>query len=155
MIEIDIYDETHTLDEEHFNTVRSVLETAADAEKIADGTEVSVTFVNDERIRALNHTYRNMDRPTDVLSFALQEEGEGETQIVGEEFPRTLGDIVISVPKAKEQAQEYNHSFMRELGFLAVHGFLHLCGYDHLTEEDERKMFSRQRELLERYGLTR
>lgn len=155
MIEIDIYDETHTLDEEHFKTVRNVLETAADAEKIADGTEVSVTFVNDERIRELNHTYRNMDRPTDVLSFALQEQGEEETQIVGEEVPRTLGDIVISVPKAKEQAESYNHSFLRELGFLAVHGFLHLCGYDHMTEEDERKMFSRQRELLERYGLTR
>ena len=155
MIEIDICDETHTLDEEHLETVRGVLETTADAEKIASGTEVSVTFVNDNRIRELNRTYRNIDRPTDVLSFALQEEGEGEVPIVGEEFPKTLGDIVISVPKAKEQAEGYNHSFMRELGFLAVHGFLHLCGYDHMTKEDERKMFSRQKEILKRYGLTR
>ena len=75
--------------------------------------------------------------------------------MVGADIPRVLGDIIISVPKAREQAVEYNHSVMRELGFLAVHGFLHLLGYDHLTKEDEKKMFERQKEILDGYGLER
>lgn len=155
MADIDLYDETGTLQEEHLETIRRLLAWAAENEKIQEGTEISVTFVNDERIHELNRTYRGIDRPTDVLSFALQEENEAEPKITGQEVPQTLGDIVISIPKAKEQAESYNHSFMRELGFLAVHGFLHLCGYDHMTEADERKMFSRQKELLESYGLQR
>ena len=81
--------------------------------------------------------------------------GEDEMQIIGDEMPRVLGDIVISIPKAHEQAEEYNHSFMRELGFLTVHGFLHLLGYDHETSEDEKEMFTRQKDILEQYGLSR
>ena len=76
-------------------------------------------------------------------------------EISGVDLPRILGDIIISVEKAHEQAEEYGHSFLRELGFLAVHGFLHLLGYDHMTEEDEKEMFRRQEEILENYGLTR
>ncbi|HEX7063941.1 MAG TPA: rRNA maturation RNase YbeY [Bacillales bacterium] len=154
MINIDIYDETGKLEEEQVEAVHRLLEIAADGEDIPDGAEVSVTFVDNEKIRELNRTYRNIDRSTDVLSFAFQEE-EMESKIVGAEVPQMLGDIVISVAKAEEQAKQYNHSFSRELGFLSVHGFLHLCGYDHMTEADEKRMFTRQEEFLERYGLKR
>ncbi|HET7657958.1 MAG TPA: rRNA maturation RNase YbeY [Bacillales bacterium] len=155
MLDIDIHDETGLVTEEQMNTIIQLLQASAESEKIPDETEVSVTFVDDERIRELNRTYRDLDKSTDVLSFALQEESEDELSIVGEGLPETLGDIIISVQRAKEQAVEYQHSFMRELGFLAVHGFLHLCGYDHMNEVDEKEMFSRQNELLESYGLKR
>lgn len=155
MMEIDIYDETGTLSEEMIGQIDGLLNVAASSELIEDGTEVSVTFVDDDRIHELNRTYRNIDRPTDVLSFALQEEGEGELKITGGDSPQTLGDIIVSIPRAKEQAESYNHSLLRELGFLVVHGFLHLCGYDHMTEADEQRMFSRQKEILESYGLQR
>ena len=85
----------------------------------------------------------------------MEELGEGEVELIGGEMPRVLGDIIISVPRAREQAKEYGHSFTRELGFLAVHGFLHLLGYDHMTAEDEKKMFTRQKDILNEYGLTR
>ena len=91
----------------------------------------------------MNRDYRQIDKPTDVLSFAMQEIGEGEIDILGEDLPLVLGDIVISVEKAKEQAKSYDHSLERELCFLALHGFLHLIGYDHMTKEDEQQMFSR------------
>ncbi|HEU5140008.1 MAG TPA: rRNA maturation RNase YbeY [Bacillales bacterium] len=154
MINIDISDETGILKEEHFEVVRHLIEMAADGEEIPDETEVSITFVDNDKIQELNRTYRNIDRSTDVLSFAFLED-ELETEIVGAEVPGMLGDIVISTTKAKEQADQYNHSFIRELGFLAVHGFLHLCGYDHMNDGDEKRMFSRQEEVLERYGLQR
>ncbi len=76
-------------------------------------------------------------------------------EIVGAEMPRMLGDIIISIERTKEQAEEYGHSFDRELGFLALHGFLHLLGFDHMNEEDEKVMFTKQKEILEEYGLSR
>jgi probable rRNA maturation factor len=90
----------------------------------------------------------------------MNEPGEGEMEIFLdesdlEEFPNMLGDIIISLPKAQEQAEDYGHSLDRELGFLAVHGFLHLLGYDHGSEEEEKEMFSRQEAVLEQIGLTR
>jgi probable rRNA maturation factor len=90
-----------------------------------------------------------------VISFALEETTEGEVEIVGDDIPVVLGDIIISVEKAKEQAEEYNHSFERELGFLAVHGLLHLLGYDHMTEQDEKEMFQKQEEILGEFNLGR
>ncbi|NGY78732.1 rRNA maturation RNase YbeY [Bacillus megaterium] len=132
-----------------------MLEAAAIYENLQENAEVSVTFVDNDRIQEINHQYRHKNQPTDVISFALEEMGEDEMQIIGDELPRVLGDIVISIPKAHEQAEEYNHSFMRELGFLTVHGFLHLLGYDHETSEDEKEMFTRQKDILEQYGLSR
>jgi probable rRNA maturation factor len=111
--------------------------------------------VTSEEIREINRDYRGKDTPTDVISFALEEEGEDEVEIVGADMPPVLGDIIISADRTKEQAEEYGHSFMRELGFLAVHGFLHLLGYDHMTKEEEEEMFSKQKDLLDEYGLTR
>ena len=89
------------------------------------------------------------------ISFAMEEMGEGEIEIIGSDEPALLGDIIISIDRMEEQAAEYGHSNARELGFLAVHGFLHLLGYDHMNAEDEKVMFTRQRELLDSYGLTR
>jgi probable rRNA maturation factor len=154
-LEIDLFDEVQELSSEELKEIENLLNFAAQKEKVEAGSEVSVTFVSNERIHEINREYREKDRPTDVISFALEEEGEGEMKVVGAEIPRILGDIIISTVKAKEQAEEYNHSFMRELGFLAVHGFLHLLGYDHETDEDEKEMFTRQREILDEYGLTR
>ncbi|MDT2045424.1 rRNA maturation RNase YbeY [Priestia flexa] len=152
---IDFIDETNEIKNEQKETLEALLAVAAAKEGVEDGTEVSITFVNNERIQEINREYRDKDKPTDVISFALEEMGEGEIEIFGEEMPRVLGDIIISVPRTIEQAEEYGHSFMRELGFLTVHGFLHLLGYDHETAEDEKRMFTRQKDILDEYGLTR
>ncbi|PFA96728.1 rRNA maturation RNase YbeY [Priestia megaterium] len=152
---IDFIDETNEVSEEQQKELEKLLEAAAIYESLQEDAEVSVTFVDNDRIQEINHQYRHKNQPTDVISFALEEMGEDEMQIIGDEMPRVLGDIVISIPKAHEQAEEYNHSFMRELGFLTVHGFLHLLGYDHETSEDEKEMFTRQKDILEQYGLSR
>ena len=146
-----LIDETGELSEELMNLVGNVLDTAIKAEKINEDIELSVTFVNNEKIQMLNRDYRGKDEPTDVLSFAMHE-GDDE-QVTAEGMPDLLGDIVISVERAKSQAEEYGHDVKRELSFLAVHGFLHLVGYDHGTEEQETNMFKRQEEILEKHGL--
>lgn len=118
-----------------------LLTRAAELEDRSTG-ELSITFCDNERIHELNRTYRGIDRKTDVLSFPMEEE-------------QLLGDIIISVPQAKDQAEEYGHSFERELYFLALHGFLHLLGYDHETETDEKVMFSKQERILSEMGIIR
>ncbi|MGA9227428.1 MAG: rRNA maturation RNase YbeY [Mesobacillus sp.] len=154
-LEIDFLDEINELAQQEIEEIEKLLNFAAGKENIQAGSELSVTFVSNERIQEINREYRDKDQPTDVISFALEEMGEGEIEVVGADMPRVLGDIIISVPRTREQAEEYNHSFMRELGFLAVHGFLHLLGYDHMNEQDEKKMFDRQKEILDGYGLAR
>ena len=113
---------------------------------------MSVTFVDKDEIQEINKMYRDKDKVTDVISFALEED---EPEITGIEMPRVLGDIIICTDVAQEQADSYGHSFERELGFLALHGFLHLLGYDHMNEQDEKQMFGRQDQILNAYGLTR
>lgn len=154
-LEIDVLDETNTLLQDEMDEIKKLLNFAAGKRDVEPESEISLTFVTNERIHEINLEYRQKDKATDVISFAMEELGEGEIEVVGADQPRILGDIIISIPKAKEQAEEYGHSFLRELGFLAVHGFLHLLGYDHETEEDEKIMFSLQRELLDEYGLQR
>lgn len=115
--------------------------------------EVSMTFTDNEGIRTLNRTHRGIDRPTDVLSFPMlsQEEWADDPADGGD---GALGDIVISLERAREQAQTYGHSFEREVAFLCVHSMLHLLGYDHETgEDDDADMRRRQREIMERLGL--
>ena len=114
-----------------------------------------ITFVTNEAIHEINREYRDKDQPTDVISFALEEMGEGEVAIIGEDIPRVLGDIIISIDRTREQAEQFGHSFERELGFLAVHGFLHLLGYDHMNDADEKEMFGKQDEILLSFGLGR
>lgn len=140
--------------------LEQILEKAGKLEGV-DGGEVDLTFVDNERIHELNREYRGIDRPTDVLSFALNESGKDEPEIVYEvedssdDIPDMLGDIIISVTRAKEQAEEYGHSLERELGFLFVHGFLHLLGYDHQDEASEAEMMGKQEQVLSQVGLTR
>ncbi|WP_273129858.1 rRNA maturation RNase YbeY [Bacillus weihaiensis] len=152
---IDSIDETKELTQEQLNRIEGLLHFAAEIENVKQDAELSITYVTNERIQEINREYRDKDQPTDVISFALEEMGEGEMEIIGLDQPPMLGDIIISIPRAVEQAEEYGHSFIRELGFLACHGFLHLLGYDHMNEEDEQMMFTKQKEILDRYGLKR
>lgn len=154
-LELDFIDETNEVSEEVQKLVENVLQFAAEKEEIEEGTELSVTFVDNARIQEINKEYRNKDAATDVISFALEEMGEDEVEIIGADIPRVLGDIIISIERTKEQAEEYGHSFDRELGFLALHGFLHLLGYDHMNKSDEVIMFTKQKDILDEYGLSR
>jgi probable rRNA maturation factor len=153
---MDVNDQTGSIGEETIEFIEQLLKHAAEKEGITKETEISLTFVTNEEIREINREYRGKDSPTDVISFAMEEQGEGEIEIIGEEsMPNVLGDIIISIERAKEQAEEYGHSYKRELGFLTVHGFLHLLGYDHMNEEDEKEMFGKQDEILHSFGLRR
>ncbi len=155
MVQIDFQDETDSVDEAFVDLIQRLVEFAAEKEQVTPQSEVSISFVDNDYIQELNRNYRQKDQSTDVISFAMQELGEGEVEVQSSEMPAILGDIVISVDKAKEQSEEFDHSFERELGFLALHGFLHLLGYDHMEKEDEKTMFSRQEEILHEYGLKR
>ena len=115
-----------------------------------DNAIFNIIFIDNEEIRKINKEYRNVDRETDVISFALEDNMDG----VYDDF-RLLGDIYISYEKALEQAKIYNHSVKREVFFLATHGILHLLGYDHMEEDDEKVMFDLQNKLLDSYGITR
>lgn len=109
--------------------------------------EVDVNLVTNETIHSINKDYRNVDRPTDVISFAFLDKIDGEVEIKGV-CQTLLGEIIISVDKAKEQAEQYQHSLMREMSFLFVHGLLHLLGYDHMNKDDEEVMFNLQEKIL-------
>jgi len=154
MLELDLM-ETNTVSEETLALVGKVLQSAGEQLSVKEGSEVSVTFVTNDAIQEINKTYRNKDVATDVISFAMEEMGEGEIEIMNADIPTMLGDIIISVQRATEQAESYMHSFERELCFLAVHGFLHLLGYDHETEEQEKEMFGLQESILQAFGLKR
>jgi probable rRNA maturation factor len=117
-------------------------------------TEVSLSLVTDDRIHELNRDYRGVDHPTDVLSFALEETDPQSPQVCGYQ-DNILGDIVISTDRVRSQAVEYGHSFERELLYLAVHGTLHLLGYDHETEEDKIQMRQKEEIVLKLLGLPR
>ena len=131
---------------------RSVKATLA-YEEIDDHCEVSVTFVDNEEIREINRQFRNIDRATDVLSFPLFDEDGMDAHV--EELDCMLGDIVLSLERAREQAMEFGHSFEREVAFLTVHSVLHLLGYDHeLSDEDDADMRRRQTEIVEKMGLS-
>ena len=132
------------------DTVLKVLDSALKKENL-DNVSFNLIIVDNEYIHELNRTYRNIDRETDVITFAL----EDEDSIILPNDERVLGDIYISIDKAESQALEYGHSLLRELSFLAVHGFYHLLGYDHMTEDDEKVMFKKQEEVLEEYGISR
>lgn len=156
MLDIYFEDETARVDDKIEDLIRKLLNHTAKEEELAGEMEVSVTFMTDAAIQEVNATYRGKNVPTDVISFALEELTEGEVAIIPEEgMPTALGDILISVETAERQAGEYGHDINREIGFLALHGFLHLLGYDHITEEEEVKMFGRQKEILASFGLER
>ncbi len=134
-------------------TRRAVVATL-DHEQYHNPCEVSITYTDNEGIHALNRQYREVDKPTDVLSFPLMDFSGQSDEPVADEPVVSLGDIVISLEKAREQAEEYGHSFEREVAFLTVHSMLHLLGYDHETgEEDEQDMRARQTAIMDVMGL--
>lgn len=154
MFTIDFSDHTELVKDEWYEQIEKLLNFAKREEQINEDAELSITFVDKSEIQEINKMYRDKDKVTDVISFALEED---EPDIDMSEFniPRVLGDIIICTDVAQEQSESYGHSFERELGFLALHGFLHLLGYDHMNEEDEKEMFGRQDAILNAYGLTR
>lgn len=128
-----------------------IIKTTLDYLKIEDDIEMSCILVDDEDIYQINKEYRHIDQSTDVISFAL----EDNEQFYIEGMPRSIGDIFISVDHARIQAQEYGHSLKREMCFLFTHGLLHLLGYDHMNEDDEKEMFSLQKEILNHLHIER
>jgi probable rRNA maturation factor len=113
--------------------------------------EVSLSLVNDQTIQELNRTYRGVDAPTDVLSFCQLESLDEEPEYEDLNEEQVLGDIVISLETASRQAEEYGHSLAREIGFLTLHGLLHLLGYDHQDPGEEAAMLAKQKEILARW----
>ena len=129
--------------------IRRAVEATLEYESYIPSVEISVTFTDTEGIRKINNEFRAKDEPTDVLSFPLNDYEDSETA-----FCESLGDVVISLERAKEQAESFGHSFEREIAFLTVHSMLHLLGYDHVnSEEEDLEMRRRQREILISMGL--
>lgn len=144
----EIINETNE-DIKELSDIKIVLDKAIEIEKVGQ-VSFNVIIVDNEYIHKLNKEYRKIDRPTDVITFALEDYDD----IHYEDF-RLLGDIYISLDKVKEQSIEYGHSFKREICFLAVHGFLHLLGYDHMEKADEEVMFGKQELILNETGITK
>lgn len=143
--------ETLTAEE---NLLKEILRAADVVGEIygAANCELSITLTDDEHIHALNKKFRGVDRATDVLSFAFRESDEPE--VIGAGF-EVLGDVIISLERAKVQAEEFGHSFLREIIFLEVHGLLHLLGYDHIDDDERQEMESEQRFIMNRLGILR
>lgn len=152
MITVDFIDAKQFTSEDEREEIKSLLSLAYEFLNQENDAEVSISFVNAEEIRSINHDYRGKDAVTDVISFAIEDEGDN---VIHEEAIRTLGDIIICTDRAKEQAIDYGHSYRRELLFLSLHGFLHLLGYDHIDKADEVLMNEKQEEILEAFGATR
>ncbi len=132
--------------------VREAIEATLKYEKMKTSCEISVTFTNNEKIHVLNKQFRDVDKPTDVLSFPLIDFNSAEPKIKNEKI--MLGDIVLSLEKAHSQSLEYGHSFDREVAFLVAHSVLHLLGYDHvLSEQDDIEMRHKQTEIMKLLGL--
>lgn len=136
-------------DIEELKEVENFLKFVVKKEKLENAI-FNIIIIDNPRIKEINREYRKIDRETDVISFALEDSKDLEY----EDF-RLLGDIYISIDKAVSQSIEYNHSLLRELSFLSIHGLLHLLGYDHMKEEDEKIMFGKQEELLNEYQIKR
>lgn len=141
-MKIQFFNQTKHKTNHYQSLIRSVLKNEKNKK------EMNIIFVEDDEIKRINQDFRKIDRVTDVISFALCDDADNE-------LTDELGDIFIDLDQAQRQATEYGHSMTREVAFLAVHGYLHLCGYDHMSEEDEKRMFNRQEEILSKAGITR
>ncbi|BDD41223.1 rRNA maturation RNase YbeY [Streptococcus ruminantium] len=162
---IEMIDETGQVSAQMQEQITDLLQFAA--EKIGkQNKEMAVTFVDNARVHEVNLKYRGIDHPTDVVSLEYKPESlivfneedlldNPELAEMMEDFDAYIGELYISIDKAREQSEDYGHSYEREMGFLAVHGFLHINGYDHYTPEEEAEMFGLQEEILTAYGLTR
>ena len=145
-------------DKSYDKIVEKVLQKCYEEEKLLDSKLIiTITFTTPEQIHKINKEYRQVDRPTDVLSFPMFERKELEEKITKQDFEHedVLGDIIISIEKVKEQAIEYGHSFERELSYMLVHGFYHLMGYDHIKEEDKKEMRPKEEKILNELKIPR
>ena len=153
MIEV-FYDGIDNLEREE-NLIRDVVNCVLKEEGIKKNLDVYVTLTNNETIRKINAEQRNIDKATDVLSFPMFEREEIPNLKKEDETEDILGDIIVSIEKVKEQAEEYGHSFERELAYLVTHGMLHLLGYDHMIDEEKVVMRKREEEILGVLNITR
>ncbi|WP_125703553.1 rRNA maturation RNase YbeY [Lacticaseibacillus daqingensis] len=152
-MDLELFDDDKRLTTAHTDLVKKLVAFAGTELKLADDTEMSITIVDDAEINRINREYRDTDRVTDVISFAIE---EGDEELHGfEDIPRNIGDLFIDPDQVARQAEDYGHSFERELGYTVVHGFLHLNGYDHIQADDEAVMIPLQEKILSAYGLTR
>lgn len=143
--------------EEYNILLNKVLEICFQTEKLdKNKIYVNIILTTPEKIQNFNKTYRNINKPTDVLSFPMFEKEELHNYLKNNDnnILEVLGDIVISISKVEEQAKEYGHSFNRELAYMAVHGFYHLIGYDHMQEEEKKQMRQKEEIILAKVGLT-
>lgn len=155
-VNIQFYNQTSESVETYEAMITTVVNETIKQENLTNEMlECSFIFVDNEQIREINANYRQKDAVTDVITFAIEDEMPGEIKIQGIPMPRMLGDVFISLPRTREQAERYGHSFERELSFLAVHGCLHLLGYDHLEPEEEKVMFGKQEDVLNALGIRR
>ena len=152
MLTIDFIDDRNVVDSDVKEKTEELLKYAYDYLNQKGAAELSVSYVDNAEIEELNANYRDKDSVTDVISFAMEDE---EDNIIHEEAGRVLGDIIIADEVARAQATDYGHSDMREFVFLALHGFLHLMGYDHMTDEDEKEMNALQDAILNDFGIAR
>lgn len=144
----EIFNETDKNLEKEMDKLYELLDFTLKRENL-EKVEFNIIFVDSKTIHEINKTYRNVDRVTDVISFALEDNKTIELD------HRLLGDIYICIEKAEEQAKEYGHSFLRELSFLTIHGLLHLLGYDHMEKSEEEIMFKKQDDILNEFGIRR
>ena len=144
--------------QEYEETIKKVIEKCYKEENLLESKLIiTITLTNNENIKIINKEYRNIDRATDVLSFPMFEKEELDKKIKNKDFLHEdiLGDIIISVEKVREQAEEYGHSFERELSYMIVHGFYHLMGYDHMEEEEKVEMRKKEDKILNDLKITR
>ena len=152
------YIETEFLDveqnEEYVELAEKVIKRCFEEENLGEKLYINIILTNPENIRKINNEYRNIDKETDVLSFPMFEQEEIQN-LENSVIEEVLGDIVISIERVKEQAEEYGHSFDREFSYMLVHGFYHLMGYDHMEENEKQKMRSKEENILNKLNITR
>lgn len=144
-IDFALINEVSSFEQEYREIYMQIIKETCQQLNITKDIELSCIFVDDKKIHQINKEYRQVDRPTDVVSFAL----EDNDVLLVEGMPRSLGDIFISIDRAKVQAEQYGHSIKREMCFLFTHGLLHLLGFDHIDEEEEKEMFKMQDTILD------
>jgi len=152
-MDLEFFDDDHLLADADTQLAKDLVAFTGKELDLPADTEMSITIVDDAEIQRINREYRNTDRVTDVISFAIE---EGDETLIGfDDVPRNIGDLFIDPAKVALQAEDYGHSFQRELGYTVVHGILHLNGYDHIQAEDEAVMIPLQEKILSAYGLER
>lgn len=146
---------SYTIDDNLITSIKLCIDKSLKFENFTNNIEVSLTIVDNNTIKHLNHKYRLINKETDVLSFPLIDDFLTDNKLFTNKVPLLLGDIVISIEKASTQALDYNHSIKRELCFLVVHSMLHLLGYDHLNDYDEKIMLKKQDDILNALDIVR